>query len=194
MIPYDKNSKKKNVKSWRDLNSSPSLTWRVHYTESWSLHFLPLALLGYWLISDSCWGFQCTIRYTVDTDGSLLLNWEPEVYTIFTGSQTWFFVEIISIQSGFPVSWRTVIISHRGPGFPGSVPLKDRPHHVWYEHVSQQVPCTRKSAVTCERPTGRCKMEGSDARYESRGWRVGSQVYREHVFSYMLGILLFVHL
>lgn len=90
VTPCDKNSKK-NVKSWRDLNSSPSLTWRVHYTKWWSLHFLPLALLGYWLISDSCWGFQCTIRHTVDTDGFLMLNWESEIYTIFTGSQTWFF-------------------------------------------------------------------------------------------------------
>lgn len=70
------------------------------------LHFLPLALLGYWLISDSCWGFDWTIRYTVDTDGSLRLNWEPEVHTVFTRSQTWFLVEIVSIQSGAAVSWR----------------------------------------------------------------------------------------
>lgn len=137
------------------------------------LHFLPLALPGYWLISDSCWGFHCTIRYTVDTDGSLWLNWEPEVHTVFTRSQTWFPVEIVSIQSGVAVSWGTVIISHHGPGLPGSAPLKDRPRHGWHEHASQHVPCTRKSAVTCERQTGGWKVERSNARYEFTYERVG---------------------
>lgn len=158
------------------------------------LHFLPLAPLGYWLISDSCWGFDWTIRYTVDTDGSLRLNWEPEVHTVFTRSQTWFLVEIVSIQSGAAVSWRN---GYHQPSWtrPSRKCAIERQASPWVAWTCIPA-CSlyQKSAVTCGKADRWMQSGKKQCTLWIHLWKSGSISVEGACFLCMLGMLLFAHL